>query len=213
MRAQAAHDVPLHAEVVRGDLQPPRRTALGDDAELVGILFRPVERLLGGDLPHQIRAFHLRERIRAVDQRLDVERVAGRDHAAHHAARPQQPCQRPRIDVGDGDDAVGDQVVAQRRLGAPVARHRRLVADDEPRHLRLARFDVVLGHAVVADLGARHRDDLAGVGRIREDLLVAGEARVEHDLPAGYTLSASRGAAEGRSIFESENGFHLLLLQ
>ena len=37
-------------------------------------------------------------------------------------------------------------------------------------------------HAVVADLGAGHRDDLPRVGRIGQHFLIAGHARVEHDL-------------------------------
>ena len=79
---------------------------------------------------------------------------ARRDHAAHDAAGAQLPRQRPRVDVRDGHDAVRDEVVAQGPGGAPVARHGRLVANDEPRHVRLARLDVVRRHAVVADLGA-----------------------------------------------------------
>ena len=87
---------------------------------------------------------------------------------------------------------VGDEVVAQRPLRAPVARHRRLVADDEAGDLRRARLDVVRRDAVVADLGAGHRDDLSGVGRIGQHFLIAGHAGVEHDLAARFALRARR---------------------
>ena len=85
---------------------------------------------------------------------------------------------------------VGDEIVAQRASGAPVARHRRLVADDEAGHLRRARLDVVRRHAVVADLRAGHRDDLPGVRRIGQHFLIAGHARVEHDLAARFAVRA-----------------------
>ena len=110
----------------------------------------------------------------------------------------------------DGDDAVGDEVVAQRALGAPVARHRRLVADDEAGHLRRARLDVLRRHAVVADLRAGHRDDLSGVGRIGQHFLVAGHARVEHDLAARFAFRAGGGAAEPGAVFQCQNCFHSL---
>ena len=55
--------------------------------------------------------------------------------------------------------------------------------------------------AVVPHLGAGHRDDLARVGGIGEDLLVAGHARVEHDLPAPAPLSPKGLAFEHRAVF------------
>ena len=49
--------------------------------------------------------------------------VAGADDAAHHARRPQQPRQRARVDVGDGDD-----VAAPRGSRASVPSARQLLA-------------------------------------------------------------------------------------
>ena len=40
--------------------------------------------------------------------------------------------------------------------------------------------------AVVADVGVGEGDDLPGVGRVGDDLLVAGEDGVEHDLAGGH---------------------------
>ena len=97
---------------------------------------------------------------------------------------------------------VRDQVLAQRPIRAPVAGHRRLVADDEARHLRRPRLDVVRRHAVVADLGTRHRHDLTRVRRVGQHFLIAGHARVEHDLAARFAFRAGSGAAKPRAVFE-----------
>src|SRR5436309_547856 len=67
---------------------------------------------------------HVRIRARFFDERLRVELTACHPYAAHDAARAQLPCQRARIDVGNRNDVVPDQVVAQRALRAPVARDR-----------------------------------------------------------------------------------------
>ena len=63
-------------------------------------------------------------------------------------------------------------------------------------------------HAVVADLRRRHRDDLAGVGGIGQDLLVAGHARVEDDLTLRLARARRPRFHETRSIFEREHRVH-----
>ena len=65
---------------------------------------------------------------------------------------------------------------------------------------------IVVGDAVVADERAGHRDDLAGVGRVGEDFLIAGEGGVE----AGFAFDAAgrgvakRGAVENAAVLEGE---------
>ena len=168
-----------------------------------------VKRPVRGHPAHEIRAFHLRNRARLVDERLRIELAAGHDHAAHDAARAQLPRQRARVDVGDRDDLVCDQVVAQRAFGAPVARDRRLFTHDESRDVRCLRLAVVVGDAVVADFRGGHGDDLSRVRRIGEHFLVAGHARVEHDLAGGMTARARGDAAEPGSVFQGKNGFFI----
>ena len=59
----------------------------------------------------------------------------------------------------------------------------------------------VLGvDADVADVRIGQRDDLPGVGRIGQDLLVAGHRGVEHDLAGGVARRADRAAAEDRAV-------------
>ena len=111
--AEPPQDVPLHPEVVGGDLQPPIGAPFGYRREFVRWLRRPVERRLARDTEHQIGAFHRRNGSRLLDELARVD-VPGRDHAAHDARRAQHSRQRASIDVGDGDDAVAGEIVAER---------------------------------------------------------------------------------------------------
>ena len=67
------------------------------------------------------------------------------------------------------------------------------------------------GHAVVADFGAGHRDNLPGVGRVREDLLVPRQPGVEHDFAGRGPFRADGRALEPGAIFQSENRLHRVL--
>ena len=62
------------------------------------------------------------------------------------------------------------------------------------------------GHAVVADVGVGEGDDLPGVGRVGDDLLVAGQHGVEHDLAAGD--AARRLGADGLALERRAVGQH-----
>ena len=59
------------------------------------------------------------------------------------------------------------------------------LAHDEAGDLGARRLDVLAVDAVVADVGVRHRDDLAGVGGVGQHLLVAAERGVEDHLAGG----------------------------
>ncbi len=101
-----------------------------------------------------------------------------------------------------------DQIVAKRAIRAPVARQRRRLPHDEAGHMRRLRLGITGRNAVVADLRRGHGDDLPGVGRIREHFLVAGHARVEHDLASGLALRPGRNAAVPGAVFQCQYGVH-----
>ena len=54
---------------------------------------------------------------------------------------------------------------------------------------------------------AGHRDDLAFVGRIGQDLLIPTHRRIEHDLADGFTLEAQSTAFKHRPVRKREDGF------
>ena len=124
----------------------------------------------------------------------------------HHAGGAQLLRERTSVDAVDARDAILREPGAQVGRGAPVGDDGRKVADDETSDVRTGGFEVVFIDAVVADLRGRHGDDLAEVGRVGEDFLVAGHARVEHDFAAEGGRSSERPAPKNGSIFKSEHG-------
>ena len=114
------------------------------------------------------------------------------------------PHQRPGVDAFHADDASAGpgSRPARRRRGSCC--HAAAFADDEAGQVRLAAFHVLGVDAVVADLGVGHRDDLAAVARIGEDLLVAGHRGVETDLAVDLAVGAEGCAGEDGSVFQGE---------
>ena len=96
------------------------------------------------------------------------------------------------------------QVAVQIAVGAEVAHPAALLADDEPGQVRLVTLHVFGVHAVVADLGVGHRDDLPAVARIGEDLLVAGHRGVEADLAVDLAFGAEGRSGKDGSVFQGK---------
>ncbi len=82
------------------------------------------------------------------------------------------------------------EVAFERGAAAEVAGHAAALADDEAGQLRAGALEIVEVDAVVADLRIGHRDDLAAVAGIGEDLLVAGHRGVEADLAIDFAGGA-----------------------
>ena len=123
-------------------------------------------------------------------QRLEVELAVRRmrDHRVRHALLADQRGQRAGIDAGDGDDAArfepGVEVLRRaiiRRRGDRRAQH----AAAHPAGGEAARLHVLVIGADIADMREGEGDDLPGIGRIGQDLLIAGHGGVEADLADG----------------------------
>ena len=120
----------------------------------------------------------------------------GRLHQFGLGSRPEGTWHRPPlakvtgqaagVDAGDPRDGVADEELFEGSRGPPAARAVDQVADDDPPAPGPGRLVVVGVHAVVADVGIGEGDDLPGVGRIGDDLLVPGQHRVEDGLPGGH---------------------------
>jgi hypothetical protein len=108
------------------------------------------------------------------------------------------------VDAGEAHDASLGEVVAERAFGGEVAGEAARLADHESRHLQFAALDVGVIHAVVADLRRGHAEDLAAVGGVGEDLLVAGHRRVEAHLARHGAGGAERLTEIDRAVFECE---------
>ena len=111
----------------------------------------------------------------------------------------------PGVDLADPDDAGLVEVAVEATGGAPRRDHRRGLADHEPGHLGTGRLDVLGVHAVVADVGIGHGDDLAGVRGVGEDLLVAAQGGVEDHLPGHLSHAAKGPSLEDRAVLEGQH--------
>ncbi len=59
------------------------------------------------------------------------------------------------------------------------------LADDESADLDFPGFDIQFVDAVVADERIGRQDDLAGIGRIGQNFLIADHAGIENNFPVG----------------------------
>ena len=111
------------------------------------------------------------------------------------------------VDAGDAGDIEAFEVGVERFDGAEIAGDGGELFDDKAFDLWARRFVIALiRHAVVADLGVGHADDLAKVRRIGEDFLVADEGGVEDGFAAADGRGAEGGAGENGAVFEGELG-------
>ena len=145
--------------------------------------------------------------LRALDGFLVRNFLRG-NKSVHRAAHAEFFGQRPRVNALDARNAVLLQIFRQRKIRAPVADDRREFADDKSGHVRPPRFHVHRVDAVIADERIGHRDNLAFVGRVGENFLVAGHGGVETDLAAGGRARAKALSVKNRTVFEGQNCFH-----
>ena len=127
--------------------------------------------------------------------RRGARRRSGRPvpKAPGSAPRPAQvPGQAASVDARRSPATPWlDQEPLERPDGAPVRRPCALSSrTTTPAHHGRARLVVERRHAVVADVRVGEGDDLAGVARVGEDLLVAAERGVEDELAARDTAAA-----------------------
>ena len=131
---------------------------------------------------------HLGDEVHAVGagltgRRLLQRRLVGRAERAGHGAGVADVAGEPTgVDGADAGHAVATQVAVEVAVAAPVAAASGQLPHDHAAAERPAALVVGLGHAVVADVRVGEGDDLPGVGRVRDHLLVAGEDGVEHHL-------------------------------
>ena len=117
----------------------------------------------------------------------EIEDAVGRmrDDRVGHALLADENGQRARIDARHGDDAAPLQPLVEFASGAIAGR-----AGDVGLEHRADRavpcrgrqvFEILVIGADIADMREGEGDDLAGIGGVGEDLLVAGQRRVEAD--------------------------------
>ena len=105
------------------------------------------------------------------------------DDGVGHALFADQRGQRARVDAGNADDAARLQPGVEMFGGAVVGRVGDVGLEHAAAHARrgrqVGRFDVFVIGADIADVREGEGDDLAGIGRVGEDFLIAGHGGVE----------------------------------
>ena len=209
-RRQHAQYVVLDAVVVRDHVETRRahRTIAGAKRPRAR---RPRVRRRAGDDLREIKSRHRRRCPRVghgIERGRVIEARTGGDAPVLRAALAQDARELARVDVGNADDVAGAQVGREVLLRTPARRESRQIADDQPRDVDALRFDVFGVDADIADVRAGQRHDLAGIRGVRQDFLVTGHRRVEHDLAHRGAGRTDRMAAEQRAVGEREERRH-----
>ena len=136
-----------------------------------------------------------------------------RDDGVGHALLADERGQRARVDARHGDDAAPLQPLVEiaacaivRRAGDVGLEHR---ADRAVPRGRRQIFVVLVIGADIADMREGEGDDLAGIGRVGEDLLVAGQRRVEADFGDGTSGGAEAATLDDRTVGKHQKGGRL----
>ena len=201
MLGEHAQDVALGA-VIDGDDVKARcvLSAIAGLAPPHGL--GPVVALAAGDLFRQIHAFEPGPGARLIAHRGDVEiavRPVG-DDAGRRALVADMTGQLSRIDAREPDNAVRAQPRIERLRRAVIGRLGDRCAHDEAARRRRHRLDVFGVGADIADMRKGEGDDLPGIGRIGQDLLIAGDRGVETDLAHRLTRRAETAPPKNRPV-------------
>src|SRR5580700_7046968 len=180
--------------------------------------FVPGKTLAGGHHRHQIHAEEARPGFGLALERFDIE-AAGRlvgNHGVRHAFFANERGERAGVDAGEPDDAAVLQPGIEMFRGAIVRRLGDGGMQHHPARARRRRqihgLDIVVVDADIADMGEGEGDDLARIGRIGEDLLVAGHRGVEADFAHRLSGGAEADAFEHRAVGEHEQRRRLGIL-
>ncbi len=165
---QEPQDACLDAEVVGDDRQRPVTHPVLDR---------------GGDLLDQVDAVGAGL---VVGRPLEGQLVGGAEGARHRPGLADVAGEAAGVDAGDPGHAGELQPGVEVDGAAPVRRAAGQVAHDDAPAERSPALGVQRRHPVVADVGVGEGDDLPGVGGVGEDLLVAAQDGVEHDLAGGH---------------------------
>ena len=150
------------------------------------------------------------QRFRLALERVDIE-AAGRlvgDHRVRHALFADECGEGAGVDAGKPDDAAAFQPGIEVACGAVVRRRRDRGMQNDAARARRRRevdgLDVFVIGADVADMRKGEGDDLAGIGGVGQDLLVAGHRGIEADFADSTAGGAEARPFEDRAVGEHE---------
>ena len=165
----------------------------------------------GGDFLGEIEAFEAGKGVEFGQNRAFVE-MAGRfmsDDAVRHTVFADPRGQSAGVDAGDADDVALLEPGVELFSGAVVRRIGDVGLENDAADARqgghVHRLDVFVIGADIADMGKGEGDDLAGIGGVGEDFLVAGHGRVEADFAGGMADCTDAMALKARAVSQNKN--------
>jgi hypothetical protein len=204
---EAAQDVALGA-VVDGD-----NVILGLVELAVALAQRPlglvpIVGLLRRDLDGEVHAVEAGPLLGNLAHRRNVElAVGGVDHdTVGRTAIPDTTRDGAGIDVAYTGQIVALQPVIERLDRAPVGGVGDVAADDHTSGSRRDRLDIFEIGADISDMRKCEGDDLPGVRRIGDDLLVAGHRGIEADFADRMAGGPDAFAPENRAVSQHQRG-------
>ncbi len=175
----------------------------------------PDRGLARGDFLGEVEPDQARPCGGALLQIVEVEDAIGgmRDDGVGHALFADQRGERAGVDARQGNDAALLQPLVETTGGAVVGRVGDIGlehgADGAGPRSRVEVLDVLAIGADIADMREGEGDDLAGIGRIGEDFLVAGECRVEADFGDGGASGAEAATFDDGAVSQHQQGGRL----
>jgi len=131
-------------------------------------------------------------------------RLAGNNTTGLGAFFPQDASQFTRINFSNRRNATAAQKLGKRQFVTPVTFHQRQIANDQSSGKNLAAFEILAVGSGIADMRVCQGDDLAGIGRISKNFLIARHGSIEHHFTNGAAFGAYRNAVKKGAVLESQ---------
>src|ERR1700676_3502182 len=116
--------------------------------------------------------------------------------------------QSSRVNIAENRDFELFQIFFGNLLGAPIGTYPRKLTHHQALDIRVVGLAVFRVGSVVADFGIGENYDLAGVGRIGENFLIASDGSIENHFPVTFAFCSVAFASEDSTIFQRKNALH-----
>src|ERR1700722_2388774 len=116
--------------------------------------------------------------------------------------------QCPRIDIAEHRNPELFEIFFRDLLRAPVGADAGKLAHDQAFDIRPRSFIVFWVGSVIADFRISENDDLASVGRVGKNLLIAGDGSIKNYFPVTFAFGSVAFAAEDATVFQRKDSLH-----
>src|ERR1700730_9750298 len=112
------------------------------------------------------------------------------------------------VDIGEHRNPELFEIFVRDLLRAPVRAYAGELAYDEAFDIRPRSFVVFGIRSVITDFRIGENDDLASVGRVGENFLIAGDGSIKNYFPVTFAFGSVAFAVEDSSVFQRKDRLH-----